>query len=106
MNVPLFRLLVDLLAGEGRHGGIEASRAVVCKPFNRSRLAGVFCARLSWERLMEWVLETLAIAFVAIAAIWFVVAKASAIFHDEVVVGTGNTTGKSAFINEELSRLT
>jgi len=33
------------------------------------------------ERLMEWVLETLAIAFVAIAAVWFVVAQAYGIWN-------------------------
>ena len=31
MNLPAFRLFIDLLAGEGGHGGIEASRGVACK---------------------------------------------------------------------------
>ena len=31
MNLPAFRLFIDLLAGEGGHGGIEALGAVVRK---------------------------------------------------------------------------
>ena len=31
MNLPAFRLFIDLLAGEGGHGGIEAPGAVAGK---------------------------------------------------------------------------
>jgi hypothetical protein len=31
VNLPAFRLLIDLLAGQGVHGGIEAPCVVLCK---------------------------------------------------------------------------
>ena len=68
-------MFIDLLAGEGGHGGIEALGAVAGKPIGFSVLG------LVRERLMEWVLEALAIAFVAIASVWFVIAQAYGILN-------------------------
>jgi hypothetical protein len=41
MNLPAFRLFIDLLAGEGGHVGIKALHATARKrrPFSRSRNA-------------------------------------------------------------------
>ena len=76
MNLPAFRLFIDLLAGEGGHGGIEALGAMAGKPSGLSCPGRFSVLGLVRERLMEWVLEALAIAFVAIAIVWFVVAQA------------------------------